>query len=191
MNNKLLVIHPNDPSTKFLETLYDYHTIVNSLVVDETASNAKIRQVLTANALKDRNVMMLGHGYEGGLFAPQKNDTEVNPFYRKIINPSLVQFLRERTCIGIWCYANLFAERYGLHGLFSGMIISDLDEAHSYGIEEFTQKEIEMYNMDFAGSLAYCMETFELDQVPSMMEAFVHSPNRLEKFNFGNLYYYP
>jgi hypothetical protein len=45
--------------------------------------------------------------------------------------------------------------------------------------------------MDFAGALAYCMETFELEQVPSMMEAFVSSPNRLEKFNFGSLHYYP
>ena len=191
MNNKLLVIHPNDPSTKFLEILYDYRTPFNSLVVDETASNAKIRQVLTANALKDRTVMMLGHGYEGGMFAPQKNGVEINPFYRKIINPSLVQFLREKTCIGIWCYANLFAERYGLHGLFSGMVISDLDEAHSYGIDEFSQKEIEMYNHDFACALEYCIETFELEQVPSMMEGFVHTPNRLEKFNFGSLHYYP
>ena len=191
MNNNLLVIHPNDPSTKFLETLYDHHTPFNSIMVDETASNEKIKQLLTADALKDRTVMMLGHGCPGGMFAPQKENGKLNQFYREIINPSLVQFLRERTCIGIWCYANLFAEKYGLHGLFSGMVISELEEAHFCGINGFTRDEIKQHNAEYSTALAYCLETAELENVPSTMKDFIPSPDKIEEFNYNSLYYYP
>ena len=191
MNKNLIVIHPNDPSTAFLKILYDYHSPFNPLLIDETTSTSKIRQILTAKALKDRPVLMLGHGYSGGMFAPQKVGGEIDQFYRKIINPRLVQFLRERTCIGIWCHAKMFAERYGLHGLFSGMIISDKDEANNYCMDEFTQKEIEMYNVDFAGALEYCLETYDLREIPHKMSGFKSVQNRLEEFNFSNLHYYP
>ena len=41
--------------------------------------------------------------------------------------------LRRHPVIGIWCHANLFAERFRLHDLFSGMVISEMEEAHAYG----------------------------------------------------------
>ena len=135
--------------------------------------------------------MMLGHGFKGGMFSPQMVRGKLNKFYRAIINPSYVQFLRERTCIGIWCEANEFAQMYGLKGLFSGMIISEKNEADMCGIYEFSEKEIEMYNQDFANALSYCLENFELKDVPTAMEAFAQNGNRLELFNFSNLYYYP
>ena len=54
-----------------------------------------------------------------------------------------VQFLRDKACIGIWCYANKFAEKYRIHGLFSGMIISGLQEAIDLGVPA-TKEEIDM-----------------------------------------------
>ena len=76
-----------------------------------------------SRAIRDADeLMMLGHGNPFGLFStPNKK----GQYVRQLVNGDLVEFLRDKTCIGIWCYANEFAQRYGLHGLFSGMIISE------------------------------------------------------------------
>ena len=60
----------------------------------------------------------------------------------RMVNSSHVQFLRDKTCIGIWCKADQFAKDYKLHGLFSGMIISEMYEAIKEHITT-TQEEID------------------------------------------------
>ena len=114
----MTIIHANDPTTEVLSLLYNSKEY-NYMRIDETSTNADVQNIIRADDL----VIMLGHGNQYGLFSkPNKN----GKYDRFLITDRHVQFLRNKTCIGIWCHADQFAEKYGLHGLFSGMIISEL-----------------------------------------------------------------
>ena len=187
--NDAIIIHPNDHSTRFLNRLYIGYG--EQLIITEENNNKSIKKALV-NENDGRIVMMLGHGCPMGLFAPQKNKNYPNgidQFGRLIINASHVQLLRKKLCIGIWCYAVDFAKKYNLHGLFSGMIISELEEAQDCGLNEFTRTEIDMHNQDFAEALYDCINKYPLNEVPDAMANYVQNPNRLELFNYNNLYY--
>ena len=98
--------------------------------------------------------------------------------------------LREMVVIlGIWCYANKFAEKYKLHGLFSGMIISELQEAIDLGVPA-TKDEINREMEKSTIRLKDCMDTYGLEQIPLRMKESDDVQSALTKFNYGNLYYY-
>lgn len=177
----MLVIHANDPTTKVLSRLYELREDFN-LHLDEHSSNTAV-----IRAVKDADrVMMLGHGNQFGLFStPDKN----GQYSRHLVNSGHAQFLRGKSCIGIWCYANEFAKQYGLHGLFSGMIISELNEAEEFNIPA-SKEEIDVEMEKFVVRLRTCIEMGNLQDVPAMMLELddVHSP--LTEFNYKNLYWF-
>ena len=188
--NESIIIHPNDNSTRFLKALYSGYG--EPIVADETLTNSAIRRFISGEQYNDKVITMLGHGYPGGLYAPRKNKNYANgidQFGRLIINPSHVDILRSHTCICIWCYAVEFAKKYKLHGLFSGMIISELQEAMDCGFDGILRPEIEMMNQDFANALADCIGKYSLKEVPDAMANYISNPNRIEEFNYNNLYY--
>jgi hypothetical protein len=53
-----------------------------------------------------------------------------------------VYLLRDKIGVYIWCNANVFAEKYGLKGFYTGMIISEYEEA-LYECVNTTYHEIE------------------------------------------------
>lgn len=177
----MLVIHANDPTTRVLSRLYESREDF-CLRLDEHSSNAAI-----IGAVKNTDsVMMLGHGNHFGLLSiPDKK----GQYRRHLVDSRHVQFLRRKPCIGIWCYANEFAKQYGLQGLFSGMIISELHEAEENNISA-TKEEIDTEMEKFVDRLKFCIETYGLHDVPARMLELddVHSP--LTEFNYNNLYYY-
>ena len=85
---------------------------------------------------------MMGHGYEHGLYG----------FGKVIIHSKLVYLLREKICIYIWCYANMFCRQYDLKGIYTDMVISELEEAIYYCVPASTA-DIEKSNTLFASSL--------------------------------------
>ncbi len=177
----MLVIHANDPTTRVLSRLYESREDF-CLRLDEHSSNAAI-----IGAVKNTDsVMMLGHGNHFGLLSiPDKK----GQYRRHLVDSRHVQFLRRKPCIGIWCYANEFAKQYGLQGLFSGMIISELHEAEENNIPA-TKEEIDTEMEKFVARLKFCIETYGLHDVPARMLELddIHSP--LTEFNYNNLYYY-
>ena len=177
----MLVIHANDPTTRVLSRLYESREDF-CLRLDEHSSNAAI-----IGAVKNTDsVMMLGHGNHFGLFSiPDKK----GQYRRHLVDSRHVQFLRRKPCIGIWCYANEFAKQYGLQGLFSSMIISELHEAEENNIPA-TKEEIDTEMEKFVARLKFCIETYGLHDVPARMLELddIHSP--LTEFNYNNLYYY-
>jgi len=177
----MTIIHANDPTTQVLSLLYQQREDVRMLITERNNSSDVQRAIRT-----DDVIMMLGHGNEYGLFSkPEKN----GDYKRFLITDKHVQFLRGKTCIGIWCHANLFAERYGLHGLFSGMIISELQEAVDYNIEvtkDMIDKEMEKFTI----RLKDCIETYGLEQTPMRMKELDDVQSELTKFNYRELYYY-
>ena len=151
------------------------------LITERNTSSDVQRAIRT-----DDVIIMLGHGNEYGLFSKPDKKGEYRRF---LITDKHVQFLRDRTCIGIWCYANKFAEKYKLHGLFSGMIISELQEAIDLGVPA-TKDEIDREMEKFTIRLKDCIETYGLEQTPLRMKELDDVQSELTKFNYGELYYY-
>lgn len=177
----MTVIHAADPTTQVLSLLYQQREDVRMLITERNTSSDVQRAIRADNA-----IMMLGHGNEYGLFSkPEKN----GDYRRFLITDRHVQFLRDKTCIGIWCYAKKFAEKYKLHGLFSGMIISELQEAIDLGVPA-TKDEINREMEKFTIRLKACVENYGLEQIPLQMKESDDVQSALTKFNYGNLYYY-
>ena len=177
----MTVIHATDPTTQVLSLLYQQREDVR-LCITERNTSSDVQGAIRA----DDVIMMLGHGNEYGLFSkPDKN----GDYRRFLITDRHVQFLRDKTCIGIWCYANKFAEKYKLHGLFSGMIISELQEAIDLGVPAI-KNEIDKEMEKFTIRLKDCIERYGLEQTPLRMKELDDVQSELTKFNYGNLYYY-
>ena len=177
----MIVVHANDPTTKFLSKLYETREDV-TVRITEKSTNGAVRRALKA----DDVIMMLGHGNMYGLFStPNRKGV----FLRLLIDDSHTQFLRGKTCIGIWCHADEYAYRHGWHGLFSGMIISELHEAIEYNIPA-TKEEIDAVMEKFAFRLKYCIENYALEEVPQRMLELDDVKSELTKFNYRNLVYF-
>ena len=177
----MTVIHSTDPTTQVLSILYQQREEVRMLITERNTSSDVQRAIRT-----DDVIMMLGHGNEYGLFSkPDKK----GDYRRFLITDRHVQFLRDKTCIGIWCHANKFAEKYKLHGLFSGMIISELQEAIDLGVPA-TKDEIDREMEKFTIRLKECVESYGLEQTPLRMKELDDVQSPLTTFNYGNLYYY-
>ena len=177
----MIVIHTNDPTTKVLSQLYELRKDISGCITEKN-TNSEVKDAIR-NA--DR-VMMLGHGNKYGLFSiPDKKGI----YRRLIVNSDYAQFLRDKECIGIWCYANEFAMHYGLHGLFSGMIISELHEAVENNIPA-TKDEI-YYEMEkFVIRLRDCIAKYGLKETPARMKELDDAKSALTEFNYSRLYYY-
>lgn len=134
---KTLVIHPIDSTTDFLTKIY-YNK--NYTVVRERISNSALIDLIRQN---DR-IIMLGHGTSLGLLSGENF----------ILTSKHVQFLRDKICIGIWCYANEFFIKYGLKGFYTGMFISEIDEAYYEGFRLISEKDIEYSNDLFSKSIS-------------------------------------
>lgn len=176
----MIVIHAKDPTTQFLSQLYSGREDV-SMRIDERATTSEVMRAIRS----DDTIMMLGHGNEWGVFSkPDKKGR----YTRHLVGYRNVDFLRGKTCIGIWCHANKFAERYGLQGLFTGMIISELQEANDNDVPT-TQEELTRENEKFARRLRYCLDHYPLNEIPERMRAMddVHSP--LTEFNYARIYF--
>lgn len=177
----MIVIHANDPTTKVLSLLYEERKDC-CLHIDESSTNSQV-----IHAVKDADsVMMLGHGNPFGLFStPDRN----RQYKRHLIGERHVDFLRGKTCIGIWCFANEFADHYHLKGLFSGMIISEVQEAVDNHIEA-SKEEIDSEMELFTQRLKYCIEHYELKDVPAKMLELDNRQSQLTQFNYSRLFYY-
>lgn len=177
----MTVIHANDPTTQFLSLLYEQRRDI-SMHITESSTNSAVQRAIR----KTDMVLMLGHGNRYGLFSVPDKD---GVYRRFMVDSRYVQFLRSKTCIGIWCYANLFAEQYNLHGLFSGMIISELQEAIDNGITT-TKEEIDVEMVKFTQRLRDCIERYGLKDTPMRMKELDNVKSELTTFNYSNLYYF-
>lgn len=91
------------------------------------------------------DLLLFGHGNELGLFNQHWNNGYC-------IDRSHLEMLRKRRIIGVWCYAGNFADRYGLHGFFTSMFISNSREAREYGFDT-TEDEVIRQNIIFGDAL--------------------------------------
>ena len=177
----MLVIHPYDTTTLFLTELYNDIPNID-IINSNTTPNSIIKEKLKSH----NTIILLGHGTEDGLLCG--HDIENNIFNRFIIDCSHVQLLRNKNIIGIWCNANIFAEKYGLNGLFSGMIISELTEAYDCGVLT-TTTELELENVKLAKNLRYCLDNYNLVDIPTEFAKLNNSNSQLTDFNYNSIYF--
>lgn len=122
---KTLVIHPEDKSTDFLSSIYE--NIPNLTLIKGGVDKHKVINLIKEN---DR-IIMMGHGCQYGLLSMGNfKGSEL------IIDNKSVPFLKRKVNnIFIWCNADQFIDYFDLKGFYTGMFISEIEEAMDCGIE--------------------------------------------------------
>ena len=165
-----------------LSALYDG---LGALVVDDYRSTKKIGHLLHHVSTQER-IMLLGHGSDKGLFF--RKDDSKDEFDKVIVGHAHAYHLRKHggNIVAVWCNADRFARAEGLHGLFTGMIITELCEAAQYRIKT-SQDELNRENVKLSLRLrTLLIENTPLSEIPKLLLAMddVHSP--LTTFNYNN-----
>ena len=181
----MLVIHPKDKTTAMLSALYDG---LEAQVVTDYRTTKEMGHLLHHVSMQEL-IMLLGHGSDKGLF--YRADDSKEGFDKVIVGHPHAYHLRKYggNIVAVWCNADQFARAEGLHGLFTGMIVSELSEALLYQVET-TQEELDRENVKLAMRLRSLLDArIPLSEIPKRMLAMddVHSP--LTTFNYKNFYY--
>jgi len=166
---KTLVIHPHDVTTDFLSVIYSN---TDWTILTKNTSHKNLKELIKSH----NRIIMLGHGTEHGLIGHK----------RFIINSKLVYLLKEKLCVCIWCNADKFVDFYRLKGLYTGMIISELEEAILYCVPA-TLKQIKESNKLFADTISkYINADYPLT---AMKEMYTTDDNPVIDFNRQNIYF--
>ena len=179
---KTLVIHPEDRSTDFLRPIYT--NIKRKTVLTKNVSRSKLLSAIRSHD----TIIMLGHGSSSGLF----NVSGIGKGML-VVGESLVEELRGKQLIAIWCNADQFIERHQLTALYSGMFISEVSEARYCNVQG-DQAMVDESNNTFAALLGNM-----LGEVPTNLKT-VHSlvgesyeelgeVNAVAKYNSDRFFY--
>lgn len=177
----MLIIHPKDRTTSVLSTLYEG---IGANVISGKCSNKEMEHLLHHVSTQER-IMLPGHGSDKGLF--YREDDTKNEFDKIIVGHPHTFHLRKHggNLIGIWCHADKFAKAEGLHGLFSGMIISEKQE----GITA-TKQEILKSNTIMFEHLRWLLdEDIPLCEMPQRIKDMDDKKTPLSVFNYHNFNY--
>lgn len=181
----MMVIHPKDRTTAMLSTLYEGLEVQ---VIDGDCSTKEMNHLLHHVSPQER-IMLLGHGSDKGLFFRHDDSKEV--FDRIIVGHPHAYHLRRHggNIVAVWCNADRFARAEGVHGLFTGMIVSELSEALLYEVET-TQEELDRENVKLAQRLRTLLdEGLPLSEIPKRMLALDDVRSPLTRFNYMNFHY--
>ena len=175
----MLVIHViSTEDTKMFKCLYT--GIDAKVLVNPSKKDAKRAIIEEKNC-----VMLIGHGTEYGLL-----NERLNGF---LVGPDMVQFLRDKTVIGIWCYAGNFAQKYDLRGFFTSNFISNIDELIDCGFSRFNEDEdtISVENFLFSCRLnEYLREEIPLcEWVDKLQDSVKDEKHSFVKYNYEALYF--
>ena len=134
----MIVVHPKDPSTAMLRSIYE--ELPDVKLFDSYLQREEILSAIAA-APKDEPILLLGHGCPSGLLDMR---------HGLVIDDGDADLLKDRpNLVCIWCYASTYGYNHDLAGFFSGMFISEPVEALMCGISA-TDYEIEWGASDFA-----------------------------------------
>lgn len=164
---KTLVIHPDDLSTAFLSQVYEGK---DWTIINHNPSKRYLKEQIKAH---DR-IIMLGHGTKFGLHG----------FRRTVIDSTHVYLLREKEIIAIWCDADQFVEKYDLKGFYTGMIISEYEEAIICSVKA-TDKDINLSNILFTEAVTKTIDS--KDMLGDMIKEYVGDTPTIN-FNKVRLY---
>lgn len=182
----MLVIHPEDRTTAMLSLLYE--GVPDVRLIDTPLSGKEVGRVLHHIPQSER-IMLLGHGCGNGLF--WREDDTIPEFDGIMVGHKHAYYLRRHgaNLVAVFCNADLFAKANGLHGLFTGMIVTEMSEAAAYGIET-TQEELDRENIAFARRLRLLLDTCSLlSDIPKLLPALDDVHTQLTEFNYSRVFY--
>lgn len=133
-----IIINTAEDTKDFECLTHGFEEVGNILI---NPSKSAVRRLLRSST---NDLVLFGHGDENGLYNVRMDGY--------IIGSKDVDLLRKRNVIGIWCYAGNFADKYGLHGFFTSMFISNINEAIVLNFDA-AQEEIKSENIKFAVSI--------------------------------------
>ena len=179
---KTLVLHPQDITTDFLRPIYA--NIKRKTVMSKNVSRSK----LLAAVRSHDTIIMLGHGSPSGLFNVSGIGKDI-----MVVGESLVEELRDKQLIAIWCNADKFIEHHNLTALYSGMFISEVSEARYCGVQG-DQVMVDESNNVFAALLGTVLGATYVDfkEVHSLVgESYeeLGEVNAVAKYNSDRWYY--
>ncbi len=163
-----LVIHPKDQTTDFLSEIYSDK---NWTVINTNVSKKFIKEQIK---LHDR-IVMLGHGTEKGLLG----------YDRLVIDSTLVYLLREKYCVCVWCNADVFVQKYNIKGFYTGMIISEYQEALYFSVPSNPQW-INESNTDFALAIKNSIDS---DDFVDNTKMLYEGNSAVVEFNRSRIYH--
>ena len=175
----MLVIHPKDSSTDFLSALYENAEGVTCLRGED--SRKALTKILYHRP-EGETFLLIGHGSPDGLFRKEEDG------YHCYVGRSMAYCLKRHPVIGVWCNANLFAEATGLHGLFTGMVISEMEEALQYEVRT-TEEELERENAALAENYRRVLDEGGCfrEMRDKLMRLGDHD-SELTRFNYNSIY---
>jgi hypothetical protein len=129
------------------EDTNDFSGIYEGLKNATVLINPKKSDCKRAIINEKERIVFIGHGTEWGLL-----NQRLDGF---MVDSRMVQFLRGKDIIGIWCNASNFADRYDLTGFFTSMFISNSEELVDCGFQTFDgcDEEIKRQNKIFASRI--------------------------------------
>ena len=142
-----LIIHPQDPTTTFLEPIY------STLDVKTVITGGKTREEVHELIADHDHILMCGHGSPYGLFSiSQFPDLGYTGY---VIDQSAIKYLKTKKVTTIWCFAEQFVRNSGLtNTYFTYMFISEVQEGLLMGLTEVTEEMVEESNYCFSYNLA-------------------------------------
>ena len=104
----MIVVHPKDPSTAMLRSIYE--ELPDVKLFDSYLQREEILSAIAA-APKDEPIFLLGHGCPSGLLDMR---------HGLVIDDGDADLLKDRpNLVCIWCYASTYGYNHDLAGFFS------------------------------------------------------------------------
>jgi len=173
---KTLVIHPSDPTTDFLQEIY----------IDQdwdVMNESRITPQQVHQKLPDYDqIIMMGHGTHLGLLS-RTGYVVTTQHAHTLRNKQYLTF--------IWCNADRFVGRCNLHGFYTGMIISEVEEAAFFDIRT-DQSVINNSNQLFSKSLKNKVGLIHSPEILTEARSIykkTNQPDPIIEFNETKLYY--
>lgn len=171
--------------------------VIHIISTDDTQDFAKIyynldaricinpsKSVIKRELIREKDcVILIGHGTEYGLLNQRLDGY--------IVDSSMVQFLRDKTVIGIWCFAGNFADKYNLKGFFTSNFISNAEELTVCGFEKFIgcDKIIQDENLTFSWKInSFLQNKKPLNEWINTLQEGCND-YKFVKYNYEALYY--
>ena len=164
------------------EDCKDFRPIVNGFensTILINPSKSKVRALLKQST---NDIVLNGHGDEGGLY-----NKDLNGY---VIGSGDLDLLRNRNVVGIWCFAGNFADRYNLHGFFTSMFISNVEEANYFDFDT-TPDIITSENIYFSTMINELLrKQIPYSQWVDILQKNAHIQHPFVRFNYEALAYY-
>ena len=184
---KTLIIHPEDPTTTFLDPIYT--DIPNQTRVQGNSSKEEVLDLIRAH---DR-VLMMGHGSPLGLLSMGKFAIQNFGWSSYIIDEKAVRLLKaKKESLFIWCHADKYANEFDLSGFLTGMFISEVGEAEAHGLPGVSQEEVDLSNRVFSQEVAKAIHlpaAALCQQVKERYGELAAAGNPIAAYNCERLYF--